>query len=102
MSSTIFLVTGVLLFFMGLFGSVASTHLVRKILALNMTGAGVFLVLISVAKGAGSGSPDPVPHAMVLTGIVVAMAISAFALGLAREIAMRTREWTLPEDRQQE
>ncbi len=99
MTASIYLITGVLLFFLGLFGAIATTHLVRKILALNVTGVGVFLVLVSVARGAEANIPDPVPHAMVLTGIVVAMAISAFALGLARQIALRTGAWTLPEDR---
>ena len=43
--------------------------------------------------------PDPVPHAMVLTGIVVAVSATAFALVLARRIYSVTGSTRLPEDK---
>ena len=70
---------GVGLFVLGLYRLVATRAHVRRILALNVMGVGVFKVLVATAYGA---PPDPVPHAMVLTGIVVAVSATAFALGL--------------------
>jgi len=56
------------------------------VLALNVMGAGVFLVLIAVAyRGAGTPA-DPVPHALVLTGIVVAVSATALALALGKRL----------------
>jgi multicomponent Na+:H+ antiporter subunit C len=45
-------------------------------------GTGVFMVLVTSALGQGQPA-DPVPHAMVLTGIVVAVSATAFALALS-------------------
>ena len=70
---------GIGLFVLGLYALVVYEHLLRKILAINIMGSGVFLLLVSLAART-PGVPDPVPHAMVITGIVVA--VSATALGL--------------------
>jgi multicomponent Na+:H+ antiporter subunit C len=51
------------------------------LIALNVTGAGVFQLLVAVAYRGIDQAPDPVPQALVLTGIVVA--VSATSLGLA-------------------
>jgi multicomponent Na+:H+ antiporter subunit C len=74
---------GVGLFVMGLYSLVVYSHLFRKILALNVSGAGVFLFLVAAADRTSGPLPDPVPHAMVLTGIVVAVSATALALALA-------------------
>lgn len=70
---------GVGLFVLGLYALIVYEHLLRKILSINIMGSGVFLLLVSLAARA-PGAPDMVPHAMVITGIVVA--VSATALGL--------------------
>jgi multicomponent Na+:H+ antiporter subunit C len=77
---------GVLLFAMGLLGLVLGRHPVRKILALNVMGTGIFLFLVAAAARDSSGGTDPVPHAMVLTGIVVAVSATALGLALAGRI----------------
>ena len=74
---------GVGLFGMGLYSLVVYSHLFRKILALNVSSAGVFLFLVATADRTSGPLPDPVPHAMVLTGIVVAVSATALALALA-------------------
>jgi len=79
-------ITAMLLFCLGLHGVVTRPDALRKIIALNIMGAGVFLFLVSIAKRAEGEFADPVPHAMVLTGIVVAVSASAFGLGLARRL----------------
>lgn len=84
--AVIYALTGVGLFVLGLYALIVYTHLLRKILAINIMGSGVFLLLVSLASRT-SGSPDPVPHAMVITGIVVA--VSATALGLVLMLRLR-------------
>jgi len=49
-------------------------------------GAGVFMLLIAVAYRGPGLPPDPLPHALVLTGIVVAVSATALALALARRL----------------
>jgi multicomponent Na+:H+ antiporter subunit C len=71
---------------------------VRKILALNILGSGVFMLLTALARRSGGAEPDPVPHAMVLTGIVVAVSATAFALALARRVREHTDRPYLAED----
>jgi multicomponent Na+:H+ antiporter subunit C len=86
------------LFSIGLYGLVTRAHLLRKLLALNIMGSAVFLLLIAVADRNRLGTPDPVPHAMVLTGIVVAVSATAFALALARRIHAITGAAVLEEE----
>jgi multicomponent Na+:H+ antiporter subunit C len=90
--------TGVALFGLGMYAVIAHAHLIRKILAINFMGSGIFLVLGAVARRASEGMPDPVPHAMVLTGIVVAVSATAFSLSLTRRIHTETGRSSLPRD----
>jgi multicomponent Na+:H+ antiporter subunit C len=93
----LFALVGVVLVLLALYACAVQTHLLRRILALNVLGSGVFLILVAIARRA-PGAPDPVPHAMVLTGIVVAVAATAFGLVLARRIYDATGRTRLPED----
>jgi multicomponent Na+:H+ antiporter subunit C len=77
---------------------IAYRNFVRKIIALNVLGGGVFLFLVAVAHRNRGAAPDPVPHAMVLTGIVVAVSATALALALARQIHARTGHVSLSEE----
>ncbi len=81
-SGLLYAATGCLIFVLGLGGVMLLDHLLRRILAFNLMGSGAFLVLVGLAQR--NGTPDPVPQAMVLTGIVVAVAATALALTLAR------------------
>lgn len=76
---------GVFLFSLGAHGLVARRHLLHKVIGGNLMGSGVFLVLISLAaRTASDVEPDPVPQAMVLTGIVVTVALTALALAIIK------------------
>lgn len=66
---------------LGVYGVLVAGHLLRKLLALNLLGAAVFLVMVVLGSHV-HGTPDPVTQAMVLTGIVVAVSASAFGLAL--------------------
>ena len=89
--------TGAILIGLGLYGLLVHPHPLRKVLAFNLLGSGVFLVFGIVArKGAAAGFPaDPVPQAMVITGIVVAFAASALAIGLLLRLAATGGRLTL-------
>lgn len=89
-------VAGVGLFSLGLHALIVHAHLLRKILALNVMGSGVFLVLTALAQRSSTVMPDPVPHAMVITGIVVAVAATALALVLMLKLTAATGRAVLP------
>lgn len=82
----LFALVGIGLFCLGLHALVVYGHLLRKILAVNIMGSGIFLVLVGLANRGNEASPDPVPHAMVITGIVVAVSATALALSLALKV----------------
>lgn len=98
----IYAVAAIGLVLLGVYALIAYRSLLRKVLALNVMGSGVFLLLGSVAQRNGQvgadGVPDPVPHAMVLTGIVIAVSATAFALALARRIESVSGRVTLSEE----
>jgi len=82
--STLFGLCAVLLVGAGLYGLIVNPHPLRKILAFNVVGSGVFLLLGAIARrGAGAGfGGDPVPQALLITGIVVAFSATALAVAL--------------------
>ncbi len=88
---------GVGLFLMGLLGLILYRHLLRRVLALNVMGSGVFLIFVALARRAGA-MPDPVPHAMVLTGLVVSVSATALALVLISRVQRQQGRPELPED----
>jgi multicomponent Na+:H+ antiporter subunit C len=96
-SASIFGLCGAALVGLGLYGLVASAHPLRKILAFNLLGAGVFLVFGVVARrGAAAGlGGDPVPQALVITGIVVAFSATALAVTLLQRLFDETGRVTL-------
>jgi multicomponent Na+:H+ antiporter subunit C len=93
----LFSLVGVALVVLGVHAAASRRHLIRKILALNVAGGGVFLLLVSLAWRNRAPAPDPIPHAMVLTGIVVAVSVTAFALSLVRRLYARTGRTSLSE-----
>jgi multicomponent Na+:H+ antiporter subunit C len=82
-SASLFLVAGAGLFALGLRGVFSDAEVLRRIIAVNVMGNGVFLVFVALAAPRPGGLADPVPHAMVLTGIVVAVCATGLALTLA-------------------
>lgn len=77
---------GVALAGLGLRAALLQGPLLRRVLALNVLGTGVFLTLIATAYRGPHEAADPVPHALVLTGIVVAVSATALALALGRRL----------------
>lgn len=88
---------GALLVGLGLYGLIIAASALRAIIAFNLIGSGVFLLFGVVARrGAGAGfAADPVPQALVITGLVVAFAATALAVGLLVRLSEVTRCGTL-------
>ena len=82
---------------LGLYGLIANPQPLRKILAFNLLGSGVFLLFGVVARrGAATGlGGDPVPQALVITGIVVAFSATALAVALLLRLFGATGSATL-------
>jgi len=78
--------TGCLIVALGLRTALLHASLLHRVVAINVLGAGVFMILIAIAYRGPGVPPDPVPHALVLTGIVVAVSATALALALARRL----------------
>lgn len=81
-ASLIYTLGGAGLCVLGLVGFALLRHLLRRLIAFNIFGSGVFLILVGLPQA--HGQADPVPQALVLTGIVVALAATALAVVLMR------------------
>lgn len=90
-TSTLYGLIGIILAALGLHAMILQRDTLRRILAINILGVGVFLMFIATAYNGPNAAADAVPHALVLTGIVVAVAATALALALQRRLEV-TRE----------
>jgi multicomponent Na+:H+ antiporter subunit C len=91
-AATLYALTGAAVVGLGLYGLIAQRGLLRRVLAFNVTGSGIFLLF------GGLGGSDPVPQALIITGIVVALAATALAVALVVAHARAAGTVTLPED----
>jgi multicomponent Na+:H+ antiporter subunit C len=95
----VYAAASVVLVGLGVRGLVARPNLLSKVIALNVTGSGVFLLLVALARRRPD-APDPVVHALVLTGIVVAVSMTAMAVALVRRLHRDTGQTRLPHEEQ--
>lgn len=100
MSAVVFGLCGAAVAGLGLYGMIANPEPLRKILAFNLLGGGAFLFFGVVARrGAAAGfGGDPVPQALVITGVVVAFAATALAVGLLLRLFDVAGSTTLDDD----
>ncbi|WP_296476100.1 NADH-quinone oxidoreductase subunit K [Roseinatronobacter sp.] len=96
MSLTVFAMTGATLVGLGVYGLLARVHMLRRIMAFNLIGSGLFLFF--GAAGARGAALDPIPQALIITGIVVALAASALAVGLVVALARSSGTACLPDE----
>jgi len=73
-------------FGIGLYSLLVGRHPLRQLIAIKVMGSAIFVVLV-VAAGRIDGDLDGIPKALVLTGIVIAIAAVAFALTLLVRLA---------------
>jgi multicomponent Na+:H+ antiporter subunit C len=99
-TATLYGLCGALLVGLGLFGLIVHPQPLRKIIAFNLIGSGVFLLLgVAARRGAAAGfGGDPVPQALVITGIVVAFAATALAVTLVLRLFQQTGRASLASD----
>ncbi len=95
-AATLYGLMGAILVGLGLYGVVLLGGFLRRLLAFNLLGGGVFILFGVVARrGAGAGfGGDPVPQALVITGIVGGYR----GRGLGRLLKQHQREWALGRD----
>jgi multicomponent Na+:H+ antiporter subunit C len=99
-TATLFGLCGAVLVGLGSYGFITNPEPLRKILAFNLLGSGVFLLFGAIARRvatAGLGG-DPVPQAMVITAIVVAFAATAMAVALVLRLLEATGQASLSSD----
>lgn len=78
---------GLGLWLLGLHGLLTLRQPLRRIIAINLMGSGVFLLMIALA--ARHTPADPLLVALVVTGLVVAVSATALALRLVNGLARR-------------
>jgi multicomponent Na+:H+ antiporter subunit C len=98
--TTLFGLVACALIGVGLYGLIVNPQPLRKILAFNVVGSGVFLLFGVIARrGAAAGmGGDPVPQALLITGIVVAFSATALAITVLLRLFDETGSTTLAPD----
>lgn len=88
----------IILFTIGLYTLLTHSNLLKKVIGINIMETSVFLFFVSIGYIKGSNAPiidvqngsltyiNPLPSAMILTGIVVGVSVTAFALSLIVKI----------------
>jgi multicomponent Na+:H+ antiporter subunit C len=98
--TTIFGLCGAVVVGLGLYGMIVNPQPLRRILAFDLLGSGVFLLLGVVSRrGAAVGfGGDPVGQALTITGVVVAFAATALTCALWLRLFEATGSATLRDD----
>ena len=91
--------TAMILFGIGFVTLLLQKNLIKKIIGLNIMDSAIFLFLTAKGYITGRSAPividgivyvdayvNPLPSALVMTGIVVAVSITAFALALSLKL----------------
>ena len=87
----------IILFVIGMFTMLTHSNLIKKIIAMNIMDTSVFLLFVAIGYTYGGQAPiyregvetiyvNPLPGSLMLTGIVVAVSVTAYALSLAVKI----------------
>ena len=96
-----FAITAVVLFGIGLLNVMVQKNLIKKVVGFNIMDSAVFLLLASLGYVDGGTAPivgdvgfhplyiNSIPSGLVLTGIVVSVSITAFALALIQRVYRR-------------
>lgn len=92
----LYLAAAAIVFATGLYGFLTQPHLLKKLLAFNISAAGIFLLFVTFADR--GSPPDPVPHALVLTGIVISVSATAYGIVLASKLHRLTGSVTLEKE----
>jgi multicomponent Na+:H+ antiporter subunit C len=94
-------VAAAVIFSLGIYGTIASRHVVHQILCISVAQSSTYVLLLAIGFRQGAGPPiflsappsralgvDPIAQALALTDVVVSAATTALLL----EIALRVHE----------
>lgn len=87
----------ILLFIIGFHTMLTHNNLIKKVIGMNIMDTAIFLFFVAIGYIHGGRAPilepgvahlyvNPLPSALILTGIVVAVSITAYALSLIVKI----------------
>lgn len=79
-----YIIVGSIVAVAALVRTLLARDLVGRLIAMNVVGVGVFLIILALA--ARSGEIDPVLSALVITGLVIAAAFTGLGAVLIRRI----------------
>lgn len=97
-TGTLFALCGAALIGIGLYGFLVRRHIIRRLVAFNVIGSGIFLLFGATGARRPDLWLDPVPQALIITGLVVALAATALVVALVTRYAALTGRAGLPED----
>lgn len=97
-SATLFGLCGAALVGVGFYGFAVHANVLRRLLAFNGIGSGIFVMLGAARTRAPQTTSDPVPQALIITGIVVALSATALVVALLVAYARASGTPRLPED----
>jgi len=90
--TNIYYLVAVVLFVIGFHTMLTHKNLIKKLMALNIMDTAMFLFFVAIGYRQGGQAPillpgvekfvNPVPSALILTGIVISVSFTAFALAL--------------------
>lgn len=82
----------IIIFLTGFWVMLTHSNLIKKIIGMNIMESSIFLFFVAIGYVDGRSAPilgregvqyiNPLPSALILTGIVVSVSVTAFALGL--------------------
>ncbi len=87
----------IILFVIGMYTMLTHANMIKKVIAMNIMDTSVFLLFVAIGYTHGAQAPiikegadiiyvNPLPGALMLTGIVVAVSVTAYALSLVVKI----------------
>ena len=87
----------IILFVIGFHTMLSHSNLIKKIMGMNIMDTAIFLFFVAIGYMRGGRAPiielgqdhvyiNPIPSALILTGIVVAVSVTAFALSLIMKL----------------
>ncbi|MEW5783879.1 MAG: cation:proton antiporter subunit C [Bacillota bacterium] len=97
LSNNYYYLVAIILFVIGMHTMLTHANLIKKVIAMNIMDASVFLLFVAVGYVRGGAAPvieasanrvyvNPLPGALMLTGIVVGISVTAYALSLVTKI----------------
>jgi len=88
-----FYLAAVILFVIGAHTMLTHSNMIKKVIAMNIMDSSVFLLFVAIGYVKGGQAPiiretaemvyvNPLPGALIVTGIVVAVSVTAYALSI--------------------